>query len=55
MQDKTGQSDHGSREGIGVNRLECHHATCTGQPANQTHSAWVYERQVLLDQLDFLL
>ena len=43
------QSDHGAREGYGADHLECHHMTCTGEPGDQAQSAWLYERQVLLD------
>ena len=32
-----------------ADRLECHHVARTGQPSDQAQSAWVYERQVLLD------
>lgn len=31
-----------------------HHRTGTGQPGDQTKSEWVYERQILSDQADFL-
>ena len=43
------QSDLGAGEGYGADHLECHHVACTGQPGDQAQSAWVYERQVLLD------
>ncbi|GAB0186005.1 mitochondrial enolase superfamily member 1 [Grus japonensis] len=35
--------------GYGADPLECHHTARTGQPDDQAQSAWVYERQVLLD------
>ena len=43
------QSDLGATEGYGADHLECHHMTPTGQSGDQAQSAWVYERQVLLD------
>ena len=43
------QADLDAREGYGADHLECHHTTCTEQPGDQAQSAWVYERQVLLD------
>lgn len=42
-------------EGHGVGHLECHHTSHTGQQGGQAQTAWVYERQVLLDQLVPLL
>ncbi|GAB0176985.1 hypothetical protein GRJ2_000163700 [Grus japonensis] len=48
------QSDLGAGEDY-EDPPECHHAAHTGQQGNRAQSAWVYERQVLLDQPDLLL
>lgn len=37
------------KEGHGANRLEYHHTACRAQTGIQSQTAWVYERQVLLD------
>jgi len=43
------QSDLGAREGYRPDHLECHHMAGIGKTGDQAQSAWVYERQVLLD------
>ena len=44
-----------AREAHGADSLESHHAALAGQAGDQAQSAWVYERQVLLDEPDLLL
>jgi len=45
------QPDLGAREDYGAIRPACAHRACEGQPGHQAQSAWVHERQVLLDHL----
>ena len=47
--------DFGAREADGAAHPEYHHTTHAGQPDDQAQSAWVYEKQVLLDKPDLLL
>lgn len=49
------QSDLGAREARGADYLERHHTALAEQPDDQAQSAWVYQRQVLLDEPDLLL
>ena len=49
------QSDLGAGEAHGADYLECHHMALRGQPGDQTQSARVYQRQVLIDKPDLLL
>lgn len=49
------RSDLGAKEAQRADYLECHHSALTGQPSDQAQSAWVYLRQVLLDEPDLLL
>lgn len=49
------QSFLSAGEGHRVGHLECHHTSHTGQRGGQAQTAWVYERQVLLNQLFLLL
>ncbi|KAM9590859.1 uncharacterized protein ACIBXB_005907 [Morphnus guianensis] len=49
------QPDLGTREDYGTVCLESTHVASPGQAGDQAQSAWVYERQVLLDQRDLLL
>ena len=48
------QSGFSAREAHGADYLESHHEALTGQPGDQAQSAWIYERQVLLDKPDLL-
>lgn len=52
---KACQPDMSASEGHGDDHRECHHATSTGQPGYKAQLAYVYERQVLLDQPSLLL
>ncbi|PKU40384.1 rna-directed dna polymerase from mobile element hypothetical protein [Limosa lapponica baueri] len=42
-------------KGHGTDHPECHYAAHEGHRGDQAQSAWVYERQVLLDKPNFLL
>ena len=48
------QPDLSAGEGYGADHLACLHTAYTGQPGDQAQPAWVYARQVLLDQCDLL-
>ncbi|PKU39023.1 rna-directed dna polymerase from mobile element hypothetical protein [Limosa lapponica baueri] len=49
------QSDLGAWKSHGADHPECHYVAHEGQPGNQTKSAWVHERQVLIHKPDLLL
>ncbi|GAB0210105.1 hypothetical protein GRJ2_003476300 [Grus japonensis] len=49
------QPDLSTGEDYGAVHLECTHQAGAGQPGDQAQSAWIHERQVLLDQPDLLL
>lgn len=47
---KACQPDISACGGHGADHLECHHARSTGQARYKVPLAWVYARQVFLDQ-----
>jgi len=49
------QPDLGAGEDYGGAHPEFAHQAYEGQPGDQAQSAWVHERQVLLDHADLLL